>query len=299
MVKAFPGCYLLPHDARLPRSRMSSVAKVFDVLDLFSLETPVLRVEDIGQRLGYTRASAYRYVRDLCDAGLLAPAGSGAYALGPRVLELERLLRLTDPLLRASQLVLARMRPAVARGGGVLLVCSLYRDRVLCIHQEGAERLTAGGRIIPIQRVRGLPMPLFRGAASLAILAHLPPRQARALHARQSEAIAQAGLGGSWAAFRARLAGIRQAGHAVSSGQMDPDLSALSAPILLPGEGPAAAPQLLGSLTRVMTRDDFERAEPREMARDLVHGAEQIAVAVAAGSLPAAEPERLGVVPGA
>lgn len=276
---------------------MSSVAKVLDVLDLFSLDTPVLRVEDIGLRLGYTRASAYRYVRDLCDAGLLAPAGSGAYALGPRVLELERLVRLTDPLLRASQLVLARMRPAAARGGGVLLVCSLYRDRVLCIHQEGAERLTAAGRIIAIQRVRGLPMPLFRGAASLSILAHLPPRQARALHARQRDAIAQAGLGATWAAFRTRLADIRQAGYAVSTGQMDPDLSAVSAPILLPGEGAAAAPQVLGSLTRVMTRDEFERGAVGELARDLIHGAEQIAVAVAAGAMPAVEPERLGVAP--
>jgi DNA-binding IclR family transcriptional regulator len=278
---------------------MSSVAKVLDVLDLFSLDTPVLRVEDIGQRLGYTRASAYRYVRDLCEAGLLAPAGGGAYALGPRVLELERLLRLTDPLLRASQLVLARMRPAVARGGGVLLVCSLYRDRVLCIHQEGAERLTSGGRSIAIQRVRGLPLPLFRGAASLAILAHLPARQARALHARQREAIAQAGLGAGWPAFRERLADIRRAGFAVSTGQMDPDLAAVSAPILLPGEGAGAAPQILGSLTRVMTRDEFARGEAPDFARDLVQGAEQIAVAVLAGTLPQAEPERLGVIPGA
>jgi DNA-binding IclR family transcriptional regulator len=277
---------------------MSSVVKVLDVLDLFSLETPVLRVEEIGQRLGYTRASAYRYVRDLCDAGLLAQGGGGAYALGPRILELERLVRLTDPLLRASQLVLARMRPAVARGGGVLLVCSLYRDRVLCIHQEGAERLTASGRIIPIQRVRGLPMPLFRGAASLAILANLPPRQVRALHARQGEAIAGAGLGANWASFRARLGEIRKAGYATSTGQMDPDLSAVSAPILLPGEGAGGTPQVLGSLTRVMPREEFVAGDERELARDLIHGAEQIAVAVAAGAFPAAEPERLGTSPG-
>lgn len=277
---------------------MSSVAKVFDVLDLFSLATPVLRVEDIGQRLGYTRASAYRYVRDLCDAGLLAPAGGGAYALGPRVLELERLVRLTDPLLRASQLVLARMRPNATRSGGVLLVCSLYRDRVLCIHQEGADRLTTGGRIIPIQRVRGLPMPLFRGAASLSILASLPARQVRALYQRQGEAIAQAGLGAGWAAFRARLGEIRRAGYASSSGTMDPDLSAVSAPILLPAEAAGGTPEILGSLTRVMTREEFARAEERDMARDLIHGAEQIAVAVAAGAAPANEPERLGIIPG-
>lgn len=276
---------------------MSSVAKVFDVLDLFGLETPVLRVEDIAQRLRYTRASAYRYVRDLCDAGLLAPAGGGAYALGPRVLELERLLRLTDPLLRASQLVLARMRPAAARAGGALLVCSLYRDRVLCIHQEGAERLTAGGRVIALQRVRGLPMPLFRGAASVAILAHLPARQQKAIHARHGEAIAQAGLGATWPAFRARLADIRRAGYAVSSGQIDRDLSAASAPILLPGEGAAAPAQVLGSLTRVLAREEFERADQRELARDLVAGAEQIAVAVAAGGPAMPEPERLEVAP--
>ena len=67
---------------------MGSVDRIFDVLDLFSTETPTLRVEDVSQRLGYTRATSYRCVKALTEGGLIAPAGEGTYALGPRVLEL-------------------------------------------------------------------------------------------------------------------------------------------------------------------------------------------------------------------
>jgi hypothetical protein len=48
-----------------------------------------------------------------------------------------------------------------------------------------------------------------------------------------------------------------------------------------------------------MTREEFTRSDERELARDLIQGADQIAVAVAAGSSPALEPERLGIVPNA
>ncbi len=68
----------------------SSLARMLGVIDLFSEDAPVWTVDDIAVKLGYTRATAYRYVGELCDAGLLMRVAQGAYSLGPRIIELDR-----------------------------------------------------------------------------------------------------------------------------------------------------------------------------------------------------------------
>ena len=81
---------------------MSSQKKMLAVLDVFTPAHPLLTAEDVMSRLGYSRGTAYRYIRELCDAGLLTRVG-GCYALGPRIIELDFNIRQWDPVLRASQ----------------------------------------------------------------------------------------------------------------------------------------------------------------------------------------------------
>ena len=88
---------LAPDPAGIRPAMSSSLARAFDVLDLFTLETPRLTSEEVSARLGYSRSMAYRYLKELCDAGLLVPQSGGPYGLGPRIIELERLVALTDP----------------------------------------------------------------------------------------------------------------------------------------------------------------------------------------------------------
>ena len=68
----------------------------------------------------------------MCDAGLLVPQSGGQYGLGPRIIELERLVALTDPLYLAGRAVL---KGAVARSSAYLLQ-NLYEDKVLCIYKK-------------------------------------------------------------------------------------------------------------------------------------------------------------------
>ncbi len=243
-----------------------SIGRVFDVLDLFTPELGVVRVEDVTGRLGYTRSTAYRYLKSLCNAGLLAPMGNGAYSLGPRIVELERLMHLTDPLLRAGEQALPGLADAFPNS--IVLLSSLYRDKVLCVHKAGPQAIRNGGRSLQILRARGLPMPLFRGAASLVILAFLPPHRIRALFlARQAE-MAREGLGRDWAAVRARLAAIRREGHVTTAGLFNPDLAAVAVPILACGGS-----QVLGSLTRIMAASDHAASDREAVRRDLAAGA--------------------------
>src|SRR3989304_4318955 len=136
----------------------SSLGRMLSVLDAFSEDAPIWTVDDIAAARGYAGATAYRYVGGLCDAGLLTRVAQGAYALGPRIIELDLQIRRSDPLLRAAENAMqGLLRP---NRGQVVLLCSLFRDKVLCTHQAGHDKELA------LSYTRGRPMPLFRGATS-------------------------------------------------------------------------------------------------------------------------------------
>ena len=67
---------------------MSQLIKILQVLDLFNESRNTLSAEDIPSLLGVSRTTAFRYMKQLCDAGLLTKL-SGRYALGARIIQLD------------------------------------------------------------------------------------------------------------------------------------------------------------------------------------------------------------------
>ena len=124
-----------------------------------------------------------------------------------------------------------------SREDSAYLLQNLYEDKVLCIYKEGPDVLEHAGRRTVILRARGQPFPLFQGSGSLALLAFLPHHRIRQTYLRSAQAIAAAGLGEDWAAFRRALAAIRKAGYAISHEQIAPGLGGVAVPILLPDDG--------------------------------------------------------------
>ena len=230
----------------------------------------MIRVEDVIERLSYTKSTAYRYLKTLCDVGLLAPAGGTFYSLGPRIVELDRLMHLTDPLLQAGQELMPTL--ATAMPNSIVLLSSLYRDRVLCLHKEGPEAIQAEGRSIRIRRARGLPLPLFQGAASLIILALLPAHRVRGLYLSRQAEITEAGLGADWESFRSHLAALRREGHTITVGQFNPLLAAVAVPVIPGGEG-----EVRGSLTRILARADLPAGGPGALVGELKEAASRMA----------------------
>lgn len=216
---------------------MTSAERMLQLLQLFTAERPTWTVEQAAPASGVSLSTAYRYVRALVRAGLLEPAdGAGAYALGPAIIQLDRNLQLSEPLLRAARPTMAWLA-AQQSAPSTLLLCRLYRDGVMCIHQEPSP-----DQRHPVSYERGLPLPMVRGAASKVILAHLPPRRLKRFFRTDAAAIAAAGLGRSEAEFRERLRAIRKAGLCIAHGELDPEVTGLAVPLLSP-QG-----QLLGSL---------------------------------------------------
>lgn len=228
-----------------------SFEKILQVLDILEDSSTGLMFDEIHARLDAPRSTLYRYLKALTDAGLIASLPNTGYSLGPRIAELDYKMRTTDPLVVVSRPVMAELvhsTPAVA------LLCRLYRNNVLCIHQEShPDALRSNYE-------RGRSRPLLRGAASRVILAYLSPRAIAKLYEEQPDEFRDADLGATLAEVRAGLKKIRQRGWDAVEGQVTPGATGIAAPILDSGD------LVIGSLSITLGRVRMDEAEIQRLA---------------------------------
>jgi DNA-binding IclR family transcriptional regulator len=168
---------------------------------------------------------------------MLERVADRGYVLGPMVVELDRQIRLADPLLEAAQELPAKLAHDT---GGTILLCRFHGSKVMCIHQVNGHNAA-----LSVSYERGRAMPLYRGATSKIILANLPPNQLRQLWTAERAALVAAGLPDDFSRLTQVLAQLRQTGYCVTEGEVDPDAVGFAVP-LRDGE------HLLGSLSVVM-----------------------------------------------
>jgi DNA-binding IclR family transcriptional regulator len=218
------------------QSPMTSGERMLSILPLFSEVHPTWTVPEAAEKLGIAGSTTYRHFRALSEAGLIVAYAAGRYGLGPAIIEYDRQIRVLDPLITAA---LPHMKD-IASGlvnPGILLLCRIYGDRVMCVHQERGRQLEEF-----VSYERGRPMPLFRGAASKIIFAHLPARRSRALFERNRAEISASGLGETWDELKRNLRLIRNAGVCITTGELDPGLTGIAAPLFGPNK------EVIGSL---------------------------------------------------
>lgn len=208
----------------------SALTRLLQILSMFSLERPVVSVEDVVEAFGVGQSTSYRYLRELSDAGLIASQGKGVYGLGHRIVELDRLLQKSDPLLLAGKKVMRGFEESCENRA--FLLCAPYNDRVLCVHNVGMDKISVEGTSKEIERGRGTSFSLFRGAGSQVLLAYMPPHQIKSLYLTSAGDIASAGLGSSWKEFRTSLSQIRKQGYGRTLGLTNPGMYSLAVPIL-------------------------------------------------------------------
>lgn len=225
----------------------SALTRLLQILDLFTLQHPRLHIDEVVASFGVGQSTAYRYLRELSDAGLVASQGKGYFSLGRRIVELERMLQLSDPLLLAGKPVLDSLQEHCANRA--FLLCTPYNGRVLCVYKIGAEEIVLDGQPMAIQRGRGTSFPLFRGAGSQVILAHMLPHQIKSLFLSNTAEIAESGLGATWKDFRTALAAIRKQGYARTLGRMNPGMYSVAVPVLKSDGRVAGSVLMLGAAT--------------------------------------------------
>ncbi len=216
---------------------MASTNRMLRILGLFDLSRPVITPEWLVEQLGASRASVYRDLGQLARVGLLERVADRGYVLGPKVVELDRQIRLADPLLEAAEALLDQL---AEESGGTVLLCRLHGNTVMCIHQ-----VRGRNPALSVSYERGRAMPLYRGATSKVILAYLPQPQLRQLWATERQTLVAAGLPDDFAQFSKLLGRIRELGHCMAQGEVDPEVAGIAV-ALRDGE------HLLGSLSIVL-----------------------------------------------
>lgn len=192
---------------------------MLDLLRLITPDSPTIDAEKVCAVHGCGFSTAYRYIRELTNAGLLVKL-PGGYALGPRIIQLDLQMRQTDPVLFHGRDLL---RELVQETGMSALVSELYGNEVITLHEEVAHDMQA------LDFGRGRAMPLHRGATGRVIMAHLSPRQLRRIH----DAVAVSGDGGlpPWREFTREMLALRKEGYCLTRGQIEVDRVGLAAPL--------------------------------------------------------------------
>jgi DNA-binding IclR family transcriptional regulator len=246
---------------------MDSLTKMMSVLDLITEASPSVSAESVSAALECSTSTSYRYLKTLCEAGILASQPGGSFVLGARIIEFDRQLRLSDPLmLNAAE----PMREFSAALHVNMLLFSYHGESVICIDKAWADDSPASNY------GRGRPMSLLRGAAGKVILAHLAPHKLRNLMLTRAHEIDEAGLGKDWQEFRDTLKKIRQTGFVVSRGEIDPGTIGIAAPIF------DADDKVTGSLAVTVRESKPHEMSVEELGQRLIHLTITITAAISA-----------------
>lgn len=246
----------------------SSLTRMLAILDLFTLARSEWTVEQLSEVTGYTTSSTYRYVRALGRAGLLARMPGSTYVVGAKIIELETLVKRLDPVTTAARPVLQDL---ARQTGCTCLLSSVYGDHLINVAQEpGAEPVT-------VTYARGEPLPWFRGAPGIAVLAFMPSGRVRKLFDKlgASEASTTADMEGAWNTCRTRLKAVRQAGFVVSRGELQPELVGFGVPVMPEGEP-------IGSISLVCSHGRADLLDKRAIGELMVAQANALGAKIAA-----------------
>ena len=216
----------------------SSLSRMLTTLALFSTDVPSLTVEEIAQRLGVPKSTGYRYIQELSKVGLLVRLDR-SITLGPRIIELDRCIRESDPVIRAAA---PPMSSLAEQTGLDVFLSKLYGHSIITVHTEYTDTQRQ------LRFGRGRPVPVPRGASSKALIAFLPAPRLRKLHA---ELLEEDSSISDWATFYEEMQKIRRAGHCRTTGELNAGKTGISAPILGRGRLAVASITALGNDSRV------------------------------------------------
>jgi DNA-binding IclR family transcriptional regulator len=209
----------------------SRADRILAILDVFTEDRLEWTPEELMAQLGYSRPTLYRYLKSLRESGLLTSLPNAGFTLGPRVVEMDFLMRKSDVLVqngRTHLVALSSRYPCSAQ------LVRWYGEKSLCVASECSTPN-------PISSYpRGRPMPLSRGAISRAIMANLPRHQLLKFVQTHATELSEVGLGQTIEEVLEALRGVRRAGVAVAYGEVTPGVVGVAAPIFDAGRTPIA-----------------------------------------------------------
>lgn len=226
----------------------NSLERMLAVLDVFDEARLEWSSEDLMEALGYSRSTLYRYLKILSDSGFLTSLPNRGFTLGPRVIELDYLIRNSDPVIVAGRPLLVQL---AARFPGTALIVRRFKDQALCVHFEQSRHDTR------TSYARGRPMPISRGATARAIVAHLPRTQLVPIIEAHLDDFRDIGLGEDVDAVLLAMREVRRTGYVIAHGEVTPGVYGIAAPVFDAGQAVVASISLTIDERRV-SRTELE-----------------------------------------
>jgi DNA-binding IclR family transcriptional regulator len=261
----------------LTEKKGNSLERVLAVLEVFSEDRLEWTPEELMEELGYSRPTLYRYLKTLKEAGLLTSMPNAGFTLGPKVVEMDYLLRKSDLLILNGA---EQLKELTKRYSCTALLVRWYGNRILCVDSRCSTEN-------PISSYpRGRPMPLGRGAIARSIIAFLPRRHIIPRIEQTFDDLRSVGLGNTVEEIHESLKRVRRKGYAVAYGEVTPGVVGIAAPVFDAGQSPIASlcVTIAGSLVNGNQID--------EIGTRVREGAARISDALAAHRLGPREAER-------
>lgn len=229
-----------------------------------------LGVSELARRLGEPKSTVQRNLITLHEAGWIRPvdhSGRRGWVMSAKVLSLARKLQPVEGLRDLALPIMEALRDATRE---TIHLTIPDGDRIVLI-----ERLDSPQALRTV-RPLGSAAPLHATSNGKAILANLPAAKRQAYLARELKAFTGRTLTQP-SSLELELKKIRGDGYALGDGEIDPEVRAVAAPILLESGEPIAAL----SISCPATRFGDDKIEP--YGELVSRAAAQITHAIAVG----------------
>ncbi len=221
---------------------VSTADRVLQVLAVLAQQGRALSAAELMDRTGLARSTLYRQLARLKRWGFVLES-DGYYAPGPLSLQLALGFDLASHLMRQARSDLQALARQSHESVGLVVAVN---DSVICLDMvESQQSLRCSFE-------KGRSVPLGPGASAKCLLAHFPDS------ARAEVLDSQYGPGSADRQIaQAELESIREAGFAVSAGEVDAGVWGVSAPLI------GTARQAVGAITLMAP---ISRAQSQEQA---------------------------------
>ncbi|SEF34263.1 transcriptional regulator, IclR family [Variovorax sp. NFACC28] len=205
------------------------------VLSVLAQSKAAMTAAELVRATGLSQSTLYRQIATLRRWGFVMES-DGRYSPGPVSVQLATGFDGNSDLVIAAR---ADMRALAQQSHESVALVTAVNDRVVCLEMIDSEQS------LRCSFDRGRSVPARDGASAKCLLAHMPLDQRDALLDGLAESPERR------AERAAELDAIREAGHAVTHGEVDAGVWGASAPVLSPGRRLRGAITLMAPLTRV------------------------------------------------
>ncbi|KOO07643.1 IclR family transcriptional regulator [Vibrio hepatarius] len=191
--------------------------KVLQLLMQVAVNDEPVTAKQLSDQVGTPISSLYRHIKLLKEWNLIEESPSDkTLIIGPAALMLMRSYKNSQHDLDAVDLVLNRLQKQTGEMSAYMVPVGY---RALCVSRK--ESMQA----LRCSYVQGQSQPLLRGASSRVMLAYMPAQRCEKIlrYFGEQDKIVQ---------WQQKLEQIRNQGYAVSTSEIDPGVSGISAPVM-------------------------------------------------------------------